>query len=168
MKVIIEKLRKRNLAEFWRVFAVLLRNDFSGYTKRVVNNFLNNTYTQRCFDYWLTTGWKEILVAKRSWKIIGFLVFDKPYGGVCFCRWLGVLPEFRKKNIGKKLIERWIGLSRDYGCHKVELASQSSSRNFYSKAGLKLEGKRRLSYFGIDQYIFGKVIAKPNDLVMIK
>ena len=168
VKIKIESLRREELSSFWAVFAKLLQNDFPGYSKAVVDYFLNKTYSQKNFDYWLSTGWKIILVAKLRNKIVGFAVLDKPYGGVCFCRWLGVLKGFRNRGVGKKLIEKWISCAKNYGCHKVEVASQPEARGFYKKCNLNLEGERKLSYFGINQYIFGRIIGYPSDIVMTK
>jgi len=164
----IERLTYNDLEPFFIVFNFLLKHDFPGYTPAVVNYFLEKVYTKTAFNYWLNSGWKIVFIAKFDQKIAGFAVIDKPYGGVCFCRWLGVLPEYRNKKIGKKLIEKWIDYARDYGCHKVEIASQPEAKGFYQKCGLDLEGKRILSYFGIDQFIFGKAIGRPSDLAMIK
>jgi len=170
MEVKIEKLQMQNLDEFWQVFAQILKADFPGYSKSVVDYFLTRMYLKDNFDHWLKTDWKVILIAKNTKtevKIIGFAVLDKPYGGVCFCRWLGVLPELRKNGIGRRLIEEWISYAKNCGCDKVEIASQPNAKKFYEKCGLNLEGKRNLSYFGIDQFIFGKVIGEPRDEVMV-
>jgi len=166
MEIEIEKLQVKDLNEFWEVFPQILEKDFPGYTKAVVDYFLNKVYTKINFNHWLTTGWKIVLIAKLNGKIVGFAVLDKPYGGVCFCRWLGVLEELRKKGVGKRLIEEWISFAKNHGCHKVEIASQPIAKDFYEKIGLVLEGKRELSYFGIGQYIFGKVIGQPDDEAM--
>jgi ribosomal protein S18 acetylase RimI-like enzyme len=175
MEVSIEKLTLQNLDAFWELFAQTIRHDFPGYSQSVVDYFLTRMYSQYNFQQWLMTGWKIILAAyakaakgENCEKIVGFAVLDKPYGGVCFLRWLGVRPEYRKKGVGKKLIFEWEKYSRGDGCHKIEVASQPEAKKFYQKAGLRLEGKRRQSYFGIDQYIFGKVIGRPDDVIMTR
>jgi GNAT superfamily N-acetyltransferase len=168
MGIVIEKLQFRDLDSFWQVFSQLLQTDFPGYSKRVVDFFLNKIYIKDNFRQWLMTGWKIVLLAKRDGQAVGFAVLDKPYGGVCFCRWLGVLKDYRKKGVGKRLIQETINYAKNYGCHKIELASQSEAKKFYQKTGLVLEGRRDVSYFGIDQFIFGKVIGQPKDEVMVK
>lgn len=168
MEITIKKLELEQLASFWQVFSQLLKAGFPGYSQAVVDYFLEKTYNMTNFNYWLASGWKIVFVSLVNEKIVGFAVLDKPYGGVCFCRWLGVLLEYRSKGIGKRLVEIWISYAQDLGCHKVEIASQPESKDFYEKCGLKLEGKRKLSYFGIDQYIFGKVIGSPKDEVMTR
>jgi GNAT superfamily N-acetyltransferase len=101
---------------------------------------------------------KFIFVPKVDNQIVGFAVVDEPYGGVSLLRWLGVRKEFQKHGIGSALIHNWIDLARQQHCHKAEVAAQPEAKEFYAKMGLELEGHRKKSYFGIDQYIFGKVL----------
>ncbi len=178
MNILIEKLQLKDLDDFWEVFSQTIRTDFPGYSPKVIDYFLTQMYSKYNFQQWLMTGWKIVLVVRAAKPkaeqvhfgagIVGFAVLDRPYGGVCFCRWLGVLKDYRNKGIGRKLIEEAINYTQNYGGHKIELASQPEAKGFYHKAGLELEGKRKLSYFGIDQYIFGKVIGRPKDEVMIR
>ena len=126
MEIKVEKLKREDLDEFWQAFSQVMKKDFPGYSKTVVGYFLTKMYSKHNFDYWLKTGWKIVLIAnaknakkyaknaKTGTKVVGFAVLDKPYGGVCFCRWLGVLPEFRKNGIGKRLIEAWINYAENY------------------------------------------------------
>jgi GNAT superfamily N-acetyltransferase len=79
-------------------------------------------------------------------------------GGVSLLRWLGVKRTHQKKGLGRQLITAWLKLATDQGCHKAEVAAQPEAKEFYAKVGLNLEGHRIKSYFGIDQYIFGKVL----------
>lgn len=168
MSFLVEKLSIQEVDSFWHVFKDVLSKDFPGYSNEVVNYFLTKLYNRASFHYWLNSNFKTVLVAKENDKIIGFAVLDKPYGGVCFCRWLGVLRKHRRQGVGRQLIETFIDYAKSYGCHKVELASQPEAKKFYERCSLKLEGKRDLSYFGIDQFIFGKVIGYPADKIMTK
>lgn len=168
MEIKIEKMKIADLEEFWSVFSKLIRFDFPGYSRQVIDYFLTRVYSPANFRYWLQINWRPVLLAKVKEKIVGFAVLDKPYGGVSFLRWLGVVPEFRKKGIGKQLIKIWIKEAKTACCHKIELAGQREAKVFYEKAGFLLEGKRKLSYFGIDQFIFGMVIGKPDNEAMIK
>jgi len=159
------------LNQFLPVFAHILENEFPGYSKNVVRYFLEKIYTKINFEWWMSQKQKIIIAATESEnlkEIIGFAVIDAPYGGVSFCRWLGLKKEYQRKGIGKQIIDKWKELAHDSGCHKMEVASQPTAKEFYAKMGLELEGLRKLSYFGIDQYIFGKVIGIPNDEVMTK
>jgi len=168
MEVKIEELQAKEVDFFWPVFSQIIKTGFPGYSSAVVDYFLSKIYTPQAFKQWLATGWKSILVAKKKAMIVGFAVLDKPYGGVSFCRWLAVVENSRRQGIGRKLISSWLALAKEKGCHKLEIASQPEAKDFYQQIGLELEGKRSLSYFAIDQFIFGKVIGRPSDQAMTK
>jgi len=167
MDFLIEKLRIKELPNFHQVFAQVLREGFD-YSPKIIEHFINSDYSLANYDYWLKYNYKEILVAKADGIIVGFLVYDAPYGGVLFGRWLGVLPAWWGKGIGKKLVDEFIKTAQSLGCHKIEIASQPRSRDFYKKYGLAEEGLRKLSYFGIDQYLFGRVIGEVDESAIIK
>jgi len=159
MAVHIRQLPPERLDEFMTVFFKILRAEFPGYTPQVHDYFEKTAYSKENFKYWLSYNMKTIYVALNELsQIVGFAVVDAPYGGVSLCRWLGVQKEYQRKKIGSTLIETWIELAKKQKCHKVELAAQPEAKIFYEKVGLTLEGKRNVSYFGIDQYVFGRVI----------
>jgi ribosomal protein S18 acetylase RimI-like enzyme len=170
MNIIISLLSRPEIDTFLPVFGSILANEFPGYTKNVVRYFLEKIYTKENFLWWHSQNQKIIIAAiinGTEKEIVGFAIIDAPYGGVSFCRWLGIKKEFQRKGIGKQIIEKWKELALTSGCHKMEVASQPTAKEFYAKMGLELEGMRKLSYFGINQYIFGKVIGIPTDDVMI-
>ncbi len=56
---------------------------------------------------------------------------------------MGILPEFRGKGIGSKLLEKVIDKSREFGLEKIELhvyTSNKSAINLYKKFGFEEEG----------------------------
>lgn len=183
----IERLKTNQIPRFHRVFTELIREGFE-YTQKIKKYFITRRYTIANFEYWLENDYKGILIAEESRvvlsgaspvrrplfaaggrrgsfapatphsSIIGFLVYDTPYGGVFLCRWLGVLKEYRGRGVGRMLIEQAVREAKVLGCHKVEVAGQLKAKKFYEKCGFKLEGFQEKSYFGEDQYLFGKVI----------
>jgi GNAT superfamily N-acetyltransferase len=162
----IDVLSQIEVSRFWPVFQHVLRTQFPGYTPAVTEYLLTKMYTPESFRYWLRNEYKTICSAKQDDQIVGFAIIDAPYGGVSFCRWLGVLEDHQQKGIGTDLVHKWINLAKSQGCHKIEVAGQPEAKQFYEKMGLELEGYRKKSYFGIDQYIFGKVLGQPDDKVM--
>lgn len=164
----ISILKKEDVGGFYPVFVQALKTVFPCYSQKTADFFVNKVYTPANFIYWLNNNLKTILVSKEKDELTGFMVIDQPYGGVSFCRWLAVLPKHQKKGLGKKLIEAWIVFARSQGCHKIELASQPLAKTFYEKVGLTLEGEKKLSYFGVNQFIFGKVIGKPDQATMVQ
>lgn len=168
MNIMTSELQPHDVPAFFPIFKNLLEQDFPGYDKKVISFFLEKLYTPYLFQYWIREKYKTVLVATNEEKIVGFAVIDSPYGGVSLCRWLGVLKNYQRKGIGKILIQRWTEIATKCCCHKIELAAQPEAKEFYEKVGLELEGMRHKSYFGIDQYIFGKVIGEPNAEIMTK
>lgn len=55
--------------------------------------------------------------------------------------------KFRGKNIGKKLIEFLLTISKDENCYKVILDCVSDKIGFYEKCGLEQKGFQMVKYF---------------------
>ena len=163
----ISKVGTNDVYAFYPTFEQVLCHEFPGYTSKVIE-YLLSIYTPSSFLYWIQKDLKTVLCVIIAGKVVGFAVIDQPYGGVSLCRWLGITKENQRQGIGKEIINKWEELARAEGCHKMEVASQPEAKGFYEKVGLTLEGKRSRSYFGIDQYIFGKVLSEPHDEVMTK
>lgn len=164
----IDLLTNKDLDEFYGIFSKILSTQFPGYTPTVIDYFLDKIYTRISYRYWLDQNHKTIFIPREDNKIVGFAVIDQTYGGVSFLRWLGILPAHQRKGLGKALVTQWIEHAYDDGAHKAEVAGQPEAKLFYEKMGLELEGMRKASYFGIDQYVFGKVLNDPRDENMVK
>ena len=162
----IEKLQASQISRFHRLFVELMREGFD-YAPKIKEYFITRRYTVANFKYWLKNDYKGVLVAEEK-DIIGFLVYDMPYGGVLLCRWLGVLKEYRGRGAGKMLVEQAVREAKALGCHKIELAGHLKAKEFYEKCGFKLEGFREKSYFGEDQYLFGKIVGEMEEERILK
>lgn len=168
MNIQIHHLDYTNLNNFHSLFSEILSTEFPGYSEKVVKYFLEKIYTRNAFSYWITQHSKTVFIASVDNALAGFTVIDEPYGGVSFCRWLGVKKDFQNHGIGSLLIQNWFQIATQQDCHKVELAAQPEAKGFYEKVGLILEGERKQSYFGINQYLFGKVLKTPSDDQMVR
>lgn len=168
MHIEIRAIDQTEIDPFWNLFVEILQTQFPGYTKKVLRFMIEKIYTRTSYIYWLNKSMKTVFLATDNNSAIGFIVIDEPYGGVSFCRWLGLKPEYQRKGIGTQLIKIWIDHAISEGCHKIEVAAQPTAQKFYKKVGLAEEGLRKSSYFGIDQSVFGKVIGKPNDEIMTR
>ena len=161
MNINIQKISPSQIPQFYQVFRQVMGEGFD-YTPRIKKYFITRRYTIANFKYWLENDYKGVFVVEEK-DIIGFLVYDMPYGGVLLCRWLGVLKEYRGEGAGRMLIEQAVREARVLGCHKIELAGQLKAKKFYEKCGFKMEGFREKSYFGEDQYLFGRVIGELDE-----
>lgn len=160
MEVDIVTLSPARLKEFYPVFELILRSEFPSYSQKDIDYLINSVYTLFNLEFWLREGSKYVLQAldRKNKTVVGFALIDAPYGGVSLCRWLGVLKPHQRKGVGRKLIDRWLAEAAKSKCHKMELAAQTTAKGFYEQVGLELEGFRKKSYFGADQYVFGKVL----------
>lgn len=164
----ITYLESKDLDQFYEVFVNVLHTQLSGYSSKVLNYLTTQIYPRHAFALWLTDGSRIIITTKENKTTVGFAVLDRPYGGVSHCRWLGVAPEHQRKGIGTKIVIEWIRYAKSVGCHKIELAGHPQARGFYEAIGLESEGKKQTSYFGVDLYMFGKVIGEPDEHSMTR
>ena len=59
---------------------------------------------------------------------------------------VGLLPQFRGRGIGTKLIQSALAAARAYGLHRVELTVRENNTGaieLYKKAGFEIEGVQR-------------------------
>ncbi len=164
----IKNLNLKDLPQFYPLFKEIIVNEFPYYHQKICQYFVEKVYHFEAIRYYLEKKQKIILVALIEDEMIGFGMIDLPYGGVSFLRWLGVKKEFQKKGAGKQIVLEWEKLARNFGCHKIELATHITTVGFYQKLGFKKEGLRKLSYFGIDQILMGKVIGKVDIEAIVK
>lgn len=168
MNYTVTILTQKEVDDFYDVFQDVLKTEFPGYTPRVVKHLLDKIYTRYAYAYWIRNASKRVMIAKKDDEIVGFADVDNPYGGVSLLRWLGVEKKYQRAGIGSSLVKAWEDLARTQHAHKMEVAAQPEAKEFYAKMGLKLEGMREKSFFGINQYIFGKVLSEPSDEGMTK
>jgi ribosomal protein S18 acetylase RimI-like enzyme len=80
--------------------------------------------------------------------VIGFLIGDHSYGGVCFISWFGILKEYRKQGLGSMLLKKYIEYALSRRAHLIELYTYNGASGFYEKHGFQLIGKREQGFFG--------------------
>ena len=59
---------------------------------------------------------------------------------------MGLLPEFRRRGLGERLIQRTLAAAREFGFHRVELTVREDNANaiaLYKKVGFEIEGLQR-------------------------
>jgi len=161
-------LKPEDIANFFPFFKKLMRENFPFYHPKVIDYFLNKIYTQQNLYYQLKNAYRTIFVAYKEKEPLGFAMIDEPYGGVSFLRWLAVAKNQQGKGVGKALIFEWEKIAKSQGCHKMEVAAYTLVASFYEKCGFEKEGLRKISYFGINQVVMGKVIGEVNIEKIVK
>lgn len=161
----IQKLTLKLLDSFFGCFKELV-NWFPDYSENIKDFFISKDYSKNLFKKWIKTHY--LLIATKNNKVVGLLVADKPYGGVSFCRWIGVTAGLRQKGIGKDLIKEWERLAKKDGVHRLDVLGGPYNKEFYLKTGFALESFRQAGYFGIEEIAFGKIIAEPDEKKFLK
>ena len=121
--------------------------------KFVLNNIKNDNPQFVVLDNGKVVGWCDIIPGTRKcYKHVGEM-------GIC------LLPEYRDKGIGAKLIKKTIKKAKEKGIKRIELEVISDNRNalsLYLKLGFQIEGlkKKALLLDGKykDDYIMSKFI----------
>ncbi len=165
----VRRIAPEEIEAFHRAFTEIIRSSFPEYPPAVLDFFVNkdfaDAFLKKKIEKWDYVVW----LAKEGEKIAGFLVREKLYGGVSFCTWLGVAKEFRGQGIGAKLVKAWETEVLAEKGHKLMLVAPSQEAcAFYIKQGFVKEGYEKKSWFGIDYWLFGKIIAEPNSEVFLK
>lgn len=112
---------------------------------------------KECFSSpWSLEGIKEELrndsarffVFRQNGRAVGYIgshiVLDE-----CYIANVAVLPDFRRKKIGERLIERAMKAARDEGCSFISLevrVSNSAAISLYEKMGFERIGERKNFY----------------------
>lgn len=67
----------------------------------------------------------------------GVHAYHDPWGEVLYIVSVGVLPRYRGRGIGRRLIEREIEIARRMGVEKVQLIGHARSQPLYERIGFK-------------------------------
>jgi len=165
----IEKLKLENLAEFLLVFKEILTTGFPEYSAALVDFLIGKDYSATVFEEKLKNNQWFVLKASLENQLVGFLLADNLYGGVSYCNWVGVLEKCQGQGIGQALLGAWEEEIKKVGGHKLTLITQSrKNMDFYLKAGFKQEGFEEKSWFGLDCWLYGKVIGDPKPEIFLK
>lgn len=157
MRIRIEKLRKRDLPGFYKLFKKALFEDFKEYSPEVAE-YQWRRHRKNYLLKAVKTGEETVFVAKIQEKIVAILVADRPLGGVANCGWLIVAPEFRSKGLGTRMLEFWEKWAKKAKCHMLTLTSDARNLKFYEKRGFKEYGFMEKGYFNDDDYLLYKRI----------
>lgn len=156
-------LEEKELSKFHKLFSTILKEGFPEYPVSLIDFFINKDFSIDSLVKMISKKEISILIDEEVSGFIGFLIFEKMYGGVSYGSWIGVLKETRGKGIGRKLVEEWEKQILIEGGHKLMMLTQSkTNREIFPKWGFKEEGCEEKSWFGLDAWTFGKIIDEPK------
>ena len=165
----IRIISETDVEKFHKVFSLVLSEGFPEYSSELIKFFVEKDFSATLVSQKMKDGTYSILAAEEKNQIVGFLVFEKLYGGVSYCPWLGVIKEMRGRGVGKTLVEKWEEEIKKIGGHKLMMMTQANiNRKIFTKYGFTEEGHEEKSWFGLDAWVFGKTVGKPKESVFLK
>lgn len=108
----------------------------------------SDPWSNRSFQEELRNRFSVPLVVKSGSKIIGYICLWHIYDQMEIANF-AVSPEFRKKGIGRMMMERVLWEAKRRGCASVVLSVRESNLtaiNLYAKSGF-VEVERRRNYY---------------------
>jgi len=148
-QLVIEDLNEQNLLSFYECFSILMREGYGQFPSVLQEYFLDHDYTLANFKLWIDRNFRKVILAINHDNIVvGFLIGDHSYGGVCFISWFGILNQYRLQGIGSLMLKRYIEYAQIRKAHLIELYTYNGASGFYEKHGFQLIGKREQGFFG--------------------
>ena len=138
------------------LFFRAIQEDYQFYDSSVRNRIKKKNSLRRLLVAKLRKR-RLVLVAYSHGRRVGILLGSSNPSGVGMVNWLYTLPEFRKKKIGRRLLEKAENDFLNRGCHKITLTTEVAPE-FYRRIGYTEEGILRKHWWGKDFYIFSKAL----------
>ena len=147
---------------FYSLFKRAILEDFKEYSPEVAS-FQLKRHRKSNLLRWIRQGEEYVFLAKNEkGDIAGILVAQKIIGGVSNCDWLIVPKEFRRQEVGTRLLGYWENwISRNKG-HMLTVTCARRNCRFYQRAGYKKYGYMHEGYFGNCDYLLFKRICDWN------
>lgn len=163
MKIRIEKLKKRDILGFYKLFKQSLTEDFKEYSPEVVAFQWKRHRRERLLK-WIKFGDEYVFLAKNEdGKLVGVLMAQRNIGGVSYCDWLIVSRDFRGMGVGSKMVAFWEKWVKKNKGHMLILSSDKRNLKFYKKNGFAKYGHLVGGYFNDDDYLLCKKIGEWNE-----
>jgi len=164
MDIIVRQTTKEEIDEYFDFFSKSVQALFPEYTENTRKFFYTNSRALNKEEILkkIEEG-HVVLEALVDDKIAGLLIAGKPFGGVSFCHWLMVDPNFQRKGIGTKLLTYWEEIVKEMGAHNLKLEAIDKNLKFYGDFGFETLGLEKKGSFGTDNYILRKIIQEPKE-----
>ena len=131
----------------------LLRSSFSNIAKKfglTIENCPKNLAfcTKERVKGDLDRGLKYYILEKDS-QPYGCVAIEKASPDVCYLQRLAILPQYRRKGYGKKLVNHIFEQARKNGANKLEIgiiAEDTKLTNWYGKFGFVMKGTKKFDH----------------------
>lgn len=102
-----------------------------------------------------------VIVAEEESLIVGVAQGNVDWGRLSHLGFLGVDRRYRRRGIGRGLLERFIDRSRELGADKISLETSPALKpavKLYAEAGFLPEGFLRRHKLGVDMIVYSKFV----------
>jgi ribosomal protein S18 acetylase RimI-like enzyme len=159
----IRKATLKDIDQFYPFFKKCIKENFPQYTQNVSDFYLEVDYSEMAMRTALLEKKETLYLAFHKSILIGLLLTQKVYGGVCWAIWLAVDSEFQNLGCASSLLSLWEHDVLKDGGHMVHLWTSKNNIPFYTKRGFTLMGEYPQSWFGLDSYFFYKTLAPAEE-----
>ncbi len=129
---------------------------------KIAYNTLPERYSPTIFNAFYESYPQGFLVADENKKVIGFIIGVKTLDDIIRIPMLAVTENYRRKNIGSKLIFKLLEIINRENINKIELEVKTNNLaaiNFYKKHGFKIiERLTKFYQSGEDAYIMKRIL----------
>lgn len=148
--------------DFYEVFIKSLKKQFPEYSKNSMIYLTEVDWSWESINNQLKIGKKIAILAKEEKAgIVGYVLFNKNYGGISLINWIAVEEKYQQHGIATKLLEIWEKDALKKGAHGLQVWTIEKNRGFYKNRGFVESGILPSFWFGIDHYLFYKIIGEP-------
>ena len=159
----IREIKIKDIDSFLKLFTESVKNQFSEYSKKSKQFFLEEEWTKKRIRDSLKGKQVVYLLALNKDVIVGYLIGTFPFAGVATIMWLAISDDCQRKGVGTKLINKFSAISKKNKAHKIDLTvTNKINLAFYKKNGFKYGCLIKKYYFGLDAYLLFKQIQEPK------
>ncbi len=153
----IEELQNKDISLFRTLLMEIFDEGFDYYPPEG-QKYNKNHWTETLIGKYLKRDDFLFLLAAKDNKPVGYLIGKlTSYGATIL--WLGVLKDFRNRNIGSKLVNYWQDWAKLQGAELLKLSTADfQNEHFYQKLGFSKKTKLVKNDWGMEKIVFVKKV----------
>ena len=164
----ITKAKISDFEKFYQLLTKTLMGNYFLYSKNSSAFTLDEDLPKKDLKKYIGEGKRILYLAYSKNKVVAYLLTFKAHAGVAFAQWLAVDKDYQKHSIASKLLSLWEKESLSNGAHILQLWTTKNDIPFYLNRKFKKGGIFPQSWFGVDHYLFYKILRKPDEKVFLK